>query len=274
MTGLTGEKVLFILFGGTNCGKSTLLTTFMRVIEEYSQLLQIDTLMTKEQGNNQQADLADLNGARFVVTSETEEGSKLSEARIKRLVQGVVGAKIKSARKYENPISFPETFKLWIDGNHLPQVRGSDAAIWGRLCPVPFTSVPERIDKELPAKLQGEAAGILAWAIAGAIEWRKDGLGRPDEVRAARAAWRSDSEVLKPFFDECCQRKHGSHVLCSDLWSTYEEWCRSRQQDDKNFQKLTRDQFTQRLEDVGLKRVMWRFEKEYPERGWEGIALL
>jgi putative DNA primase/helicase len=275
LTGLTNEKTLFVLFGGSNCGKTTLLATFLRVIEEYSTLLQIDTLMTKDAGsNNAQADLADLRGVRFATTSETEQDHKLAEARIKRLVQGVEGAKIKATKKYENPITFTESHKLWVDGNHLPGVRGSDNAIWNRLCPVRFMSVPDEIDRDLPAKLQREAAGILAWAIAGAIQWRKEGLGRPDEIRAARAEWRRDSEVLKPFFDERCQRKHGSHVLCSDIWNVYEEWCRPRREEDKKFQKLTRDQFTQRLEDIGFKRVMWRFEKEYPERAWEGIALL
>jgi putative DNA primase/helicase len=274
MTGITSEKITFICSGKSNGGKTTLLATFLRLIEEYGTLLQIDTLMTREQGNNQQADLADLRGARFVMTSETEENQKLAEARLKRLVQGVDGAKIKATRKYENPIVFPETHKIWIDANHLPKVTGSDSGIWNRLCPIPFLAAIEKLDHDLPAKLQQEAEGILAWAAAGAQEWHTDRLGRPDEIREARAAWRTDSEILKDFFDECCQRKKGSHVRLADLWEEYETWCSTQKAQERSIEKLTRDRFTRRLEDLGFKRVMWRFDQPHPERAWEGIAFL
>jgi putative DNA primase/helicase len=228
--------------------------------------------MTREQGNNAQADLADLRGARFVTTSETEEGQKLAEARLKRLVTGVAGAKLKACKKYENPITFVETYKIWIDGNHLPVVRGSDSAIWSRLCPIRFDVVipTDEIDDQLSQKLlHQEATGILAWAVGGAIDWRREGLGRPAEIRQARAEWRLDAEPLKQFFDECCVRKVGSHIRVGDLWEEYQGWCKKQ----KVFECFTRDQLTRRLEDLGFKRVMWRFDLPHPERAWEGIAL-
>ena len=51
--------------------------------EEYSMLLQVDTLMVRQESNNTQADLADLRGARFVQTSETEEGQCLAQGKLK-----------------------------------------------------------------------------------------------------------------------------------------------------------------------------------------------
>ena len=105
-------------------------------MEEYAVLLQIDTLMVRQENNNTLADLADLRGARFVMTSETEERQRLSEGKLKRITQGM--GKIKATRKYENPIEFSETHKLWIDANHLPIVRGTDNAIWNRLHPSPL----------------------------------------------------------------------------------------------------------------------------------------
>ena len=38
--------------------------------------------------------------------------------------------KFKAARKYENPIEFIESHKLWLDRNFLPVVRGYDEAVW------------------------------------------------------------------------------------------------------------------------------------------------
>ena len=135
LTGETSEKVVFIAHGNGNNGKSTALDTLRQLIPEYSSKIMIDSLMLKPGGEsaNTLTDLADLRGARFVNTSETEYGQKLSEGRLKRITQGM--GTIKAVRKYENPITFLETHKLWIDANHLPVISGSENAIWNRFTP-------------------------------------------------------------------------------------------------------------------------------------------
>lgn len=140
-------------------------------------LLQVDSLMVRQESNNTQADLADLRGARFVQTSETEEGQRLAQGKLKRITQGM--GKIKAVRKYENPIEFPETHKLWIDTNRKPAIRDADdRATFNRLHPIPFiVRIPtDRIDKTLPQKLLVEAEGILAWLVAGAKAWFESDL--------------------------------------------------------------------------------------------------
>jgi len=169
LTGATSEKAVFVLFGQGDNGKSTMLTTIRQLAEEYSVLLQADTLMVRQESNNTQADLADLRGARFVQTSETEEGQRLAQGKLKRITQGM--GKIKAVKKYENPIEFPETHKLWMDTNRKPTIRDADdQATFNRLHPIPFTmKIPkDQIDRSLPLRLLGEAEGILAWAVAGA----------------------------------------------------------------------------------------------------------
>jgi putative DNA primase/helicase len=91
---------------------------------------------------------------------------------------------IKAVRKYENPITFNETHKLWIDANHLPVISGSENAIWNRLHAIPFTVIipPCEIDREMPDKLLAEAEGILAWCVTGAQRWHCEGLGKPIPV--------------------------------------------------------------------------------------------
>ena len=76
----------------------------------------------------------------------------------------------KSTRKYENPIEFHESHKVWMDCNHKPIVRKTDNAIWNRIHLIPFNvTIPDdEIDRELKSKLLAEAEGILAWAVAGA----------------------------------------------------------------------------------------------------------
>jgi len=106
LTGSTVEKVVFMCLGKGDNGKTTLLSLFLGLLKEYAVLLQIDTLMVRQESNNTQADLADLRGARFVMTSETEQGQRLAEGKLKRITQGM--GKIKATRKYENPIEFDE----------------------------------------------------------------------------------------------------------------------------------------------------------------------
>ena len=68
-------------------GKTTLLSLFLRLFKEYAVLLQIDTWMVRQESNNMQADLADLRGARFVMTSEKQQGQQLAEGKLKRITQ-------------------------------------------------------------------------------------------------------------------------------------------------------------------------------------------
>ena len=245
LTGTTCEKAVFLLHGGGDNGKSTLLALFLELLEEYAVLLQIDSLMVRQESNNTQADLADLRGARFVMTSETEEGQRLAEGKLKRITQGM--GRIKAVRKYENPIEFNESHKLWIDANHLPQVRGTDNAIWNRLHPIPFlVTIPKaEQDRDLRSKLLAEAEGILAWAVAGAMRWHRDGLGKPPEVEQAGAAWRTESDQTGRFLEACCVVGEFASVVSRPLYQTYRKWAEEvgeRSQPEKIFFKRLAEQ--------------------------------
>jgi len=263
LTGVTLEKILFLLLGPTNAGKTTFLTTGRTVIADYSAALQISTLMwDRHEDNNMSADLADLRGARFVVTSETEEGQRLRESKLKRITQGL--GTIKTTRKYENPIEFPETHKLWIDANHAPIVRGTDDAIWKRLVPIPCTHrlADADIDKDLPAKLLDEAEGIIAWAVAGAVRWHKEGLGRPEVIDQQRATWRESMDTLGEFLRECCVAAEGKSVAASELYCAYHDWAEKH-----GHHPLSATAFGLRLSDRG-------FNKERETTGSKRVVYL
>lgn len=277
LTGVTTEKAVFIPWGPGDNGKSTLLALFLFLVEEYATLLQIDTLMTKSTENsNTQTDLADLRGARFCMTSETEEGQRLAEGKLKRITQGM--GKIKAIRKYENPIQFPETHKLWIDANHKPIIRGIDNAIWNRLHMIPFTvTIPKaEQDKLLLKKLKHEAEGILAWAVAGAVAWFKNGLEKPQLIVEAVSDWRKDAEPLREFIAEkCCvdgcgNEAHKSHeCLRSDLRIAYVNWCKEHDR-----RTVDPETFNNHLESLGMKRFRDKPKGQKDRYLWKGISLL
>jgi putative DNA primase/helicase len=264
MTGTTEEKAVFVPFGTGNNGKTTLLSTFLQLLEEYAVLLQVDTLMVRAESNNTQADLADLRGARFVMTSETEEGQRLAQGKLKRITQGM--GKIKATRKYENPIEFPETHKLWMDTNSKPLIRAADdQATFNRLHPIPFTvTIPtDEIDKTLPRKLLAEAEGILAWAVEGAKLWRRVGLQKPPEVSAANDDWRSENDQLGRFVEECCVVADYASAKARPLYEAYRAWAEGAGE-----HAVTETLFGTRLRDRG-------YAKEHRRHGtvYSGIGL-
>ena len=225
LTAITSEKAVFVCHGGGNNGKTTLLATVREVMgDDYAVLIQIDTLMARAADNNSQADLADLRGTRFAMTSETEENQRLAEGRLKRITQGL--GRIKAVRKYENPIEFAETHKLWMDCNHKPLVQGNDQALWNRLHLIPFdVTIPAgEIDRELPTKLLAEVEGILAWMVAGAVRWCSEGLGRPALVESACLEWRTDMDQFGRFIRECCITAEFAGAQGRVLYSAYRKW--------------------------------------------------
>jgi putative DNA primase/helicase len=252
MTGVTNEKCVFILLGPTDTGKTTFLSTIKSICADYSTALQIDSLMWgRTQDNNTSADLADLRGARFVMTSETEEGQRLREAKLKRITQGM--GDIKTARKYENPVTFPETHKLWIDANHAPMIRGTDEAIWKRLLPIPCVHKLAEQDKDtkLADKLLMEAEAIASWLVAGAIRWYEEGLGRPDVIVQQRSNWRATMDTLGDFLEERCVQDAQESATVSELYEAFHGWAEKH-----GHHPLTSTAFGLRLVDRGFEKSL------------------
>jgi putative DNA primase/helicase len=226
LTGNTSEKVAFLLIGSTDTSKSTFLDTLRTIFEPYSQRIMVESLMrTNGRSNNIDADLADLRGARFAITSETEEDHRLGEAQLKQITQGI--GTIRATRKYENPIEFPETHHLWIDANHNPRISGTDDAIWNRLAPIPCNHKlkPEEIDRKLKGKLLHEAEAVASWVVEGARRWYEKGLKPfPKAIEEMRGEWRTSSDVIGQFVEECCYVDKNEEDRAGLLYVAFKLW--------------------------------------------------
>jgi putative DNA primase/helicase len=104
-----------------------------------------------------------------------------------------------------------------------------DKATFNRLHPIPFTvTIPaDQIDKKLPAKLMLEAEGHLAWAVRGAIERNKSGLGKPLEVDAAANEWHSEMDQFGQFIVELCITGDGVKPSGAALYAAYVSWSKA-----------------------------------------------
>jgi putative DNA primase/helicase len=249
ITGEASEKAVFVPYGSGDNGKTTMLSVVRDLIHEYAVTVGLDLLTTRDESNNVAAARAKLLGARFVTSSETEEGQRLSAARLKRICQGP-GGEIEACRKYENPITFPETHKLWIDANHKPNLPATDAAVWNRLHLIPFTvTIPKKKqDRKLTAKLLAEAEGILAWLVDGAKRWYAGGLPASQAVTDATKAWREEMDRLGVYLDEHTERGTDSQawLLNKNLYESYKSWC-----DENGEHALPQPKFSSQMEAMG-----------------------
>jgi len=248
LTGDVSEHVLLILYGRGANGKTVFLNTLLALTGPYGKQAAPDLLLAKKYETHP-TELADLMGVRTLVSSETAEGRRLSEALIKQLTGG---DKIKARFLYSDFFEFSPTHTIWLATNHKPIVRGTDHGIWRRIRLIPFTvTIPEdEQDKHLSEKLLSELPGILNWAVKGCLMWQQDGLDAPDEVKTATSNYRAEMDVLQAFINEECIVNPLAKVRSSHLYKAYLEWCKTT-----NEHELSQRQFTNAMQERGFTKT-------------------
>lgn len=223
LVGEVKEHILLIFYGGGSNGKSTLLETWRELLGGDYAMTAPRGLMTASKNPRHPTELADLQGMRLVVLDETEDGDYLSESLVKSLTGGNV---IRARRMNKDFYEFPPSHTPVLATNHRPKVRGTDHAIWRRLKFVPFTvTIPDaQQDKYLKDKLKSEFPGILAWMVAGCLDWQQNGLGEPSEVASATNEYRSDCDEIGSFLREYCVIDPNERVQSSRLYEAYKTW--------------------------------------------------
>jgi putative DNA primase/helicase len=223
LTGSVREQMFLFAHGTGANGKSTLLGTLRRLAADYG--VQLDPkVLTISNHDQHPTALTDLRGARFASTIETEGGRRLAEALVKQITGG---DPITARRMRGDFFEFEPSHKIWLSGNHLPAIRGTDLGIWRRIALVPFTEsfVGDRCDPDLQAKLDAERDGILTWAVEGCLEWQRVGLQVPDRVKAATADYRESQDHLGRYLADRCLVSAEAQVANSELRYDYEAWC-------------------------------------------------
>lgn len=200
MVGSTEEQMVFFCYGEGQNGKSVFLDVLSEIMGSYAVNIQPETIMVKRSGGGSGAnsDIARLKGARFVTTSEPDEGARLSEGIVKQLSGG---DKVTARKLYGNEFEFSPELKLWMATNHKPVIRGTDKGIWRRIAMIPFNVTFTNPDKKLIHKLRAEASAILGWMIEGCIKWQHEGLEKPKAVTDANQEYRNEMDVIERFLE-------------------------------------------------------------------------
>jgi putative DNA primase/helicase len=221
-----GDRLMFVLWGVGSNGKSTFRETVFSLLGDYAVGSDASLLIANKNAGGATPDVARLHGRRLITINETEQHSRLNEARVKF----ITGHDTITARNlYEEPFDFAPTHKTFLTTNHKPIVRGTDEGIWRRLHLLPFTHiipVEERDRHFRQKKLMPEMPGILNWALEGLKAYWRDGLNPPQEVLSATQEYRDDMDIVGQWIEERCCRNPASVEKVAGLHRDYEQWSR------------------------------------------------
>lgn len=250
LTGNTQEETCFILYGSTTRnGKSTFCETLIHLLGDYALTMKPETLAVKQNLDSRQAsgDVARLAGCRFCNASEPPKRMLFDTA----LLKSLLGRDSITARHlHQREFSFIPKFKLVINTNYLPTITDDTVFSSSRINVISFDRhfEPHEQDKHLKDKLRSssELSGILNWCIEGLRLYRQQGLEPPKTVQNATETYRTDSDKIGNFINECLT-KTGKNSKAKDIYEVYVEWC-----NDNGYGTENKGNFFSELKTKGL----------------------
>lgn len=225
LTGDVREQKMWFFYGTGQNGKSTLLDTVSRMLGPYAKQVASGVLLARQDGREEHpAGIADLQGCRLALTTESGRGRPLNEAQVKQLTGG---DRIKARFMRQDFFEFEPTHKFIVACNHKPRIRGNDDGIWRRTRVVPFEyKIPDG-EKDLAFKerLWLEAPGILARVVRGCVRWASGDFQEPSEVTQCTESYREDQDLLAAFLADCCYAIPEATASARSLYEAYKTWC-------------------------------------------------
>jgi putative DNA primase/helicase len=280
-TGCSRDERFLLFLGPTATGKSSFLNALLFTLgPDLAMTVPFDTWLRRPMTGTGRPrdDLAMLRAFRFVIALEAAEGSQLDEGTLKSFVGGdQITARGLYATEH---LSFVPRATVCLSCNDMPIIRDTDAAMWRRLLTVPFGhTIPDaqrdpRVKAELTnPKVSGPA--ILAWMVAGAVDWYANGLVIPEAVQSATRTQQGAMDRLAEFLEAVCVRSPGATVTREALYKAYREWAEGAGLREAGASgprvALTAQEFVERLRLQGLTEAR---RGKGRARAWVGIGLL
>jgi P4 family phage/plasmid primase-like protien len=223
LTGITKEQSLFICYGAGANGKSKFLALLRYVLGDYAFDAPFSTFEA-HLNTSVPNDLASLENKRLVTSSETNDGTRLNEARLKSITGG---DPITARYLHQEFFTFAPKLKLWLAVNYLPLIRDNSLGFWRRVRTIPFerTFSGDTDDKDIFEKLVAEGPGILNWFIDGCLRWQKEGLfNLPEPIKDANKEYKDDSNLLFAFIGDSIVPREGTKISATELYKAYKHW--------------------------------------------------
>ena len=267
------EKIMLVLKGGTNTGKSTMIAAIENALGDYAG--GVDASVFSKIQNFNSIMLESL-PKRIVACSEFDEHDKLSASQIKRFTGGV--DMVTCQVKYSN--ATVRKIPQWIPvlaTNETPTILGADKAIRYRLYVIPFDTRPDHLKKESSNQIKNICGpAVLNWLIEGFIEYRR--LGKLPEIKAVKDEtdeFVSELDEFGAFLRECVvsQTNPQGYVSRKAMYDRFDRWWLENHYQQRDKPSMTK--FTQRLRALGIEtpRSKMRINGEVSHY-WTGVKLL
>ena len=286
-----GVKHFFLVVGPGHSGKSTFMAALRGALGSYWVGSEFKTFCAhKASGPNQaRSDLVRLAGKRVICASEVSKGQKLDLGRVKALTGGE-GARMPLRSEFGKTAEYCLSGKLWLVANpeDLPRIDDDDAA-WNRVVKFPLGgAVPtdgQNVDWlnefESGERFEHVRRAALAWAVKGAVDFFRDGLGPvPAAILAAKTETRGEMEdYVVSWLRDAVVFERGALTANADLYKAYE----ASALDEGERRPLSKRAFALALKKAGLAEGV-KIEGEEAGvkvsrdgrqvHGWRGVRLI
>jgi P4 family phage/plasmid primase-like protien len=251
-----------LLFGEGSNGKSTIIETLASLFPEdnitYSSPISWGQRFT----------LARLKNSMLNIAGELPNKKIIATDVFKTVLDG--GAVDSEFKGKDHFSLYPRAGHIF-SSNFVPQSDDTSLGFWRRLILLPgwynFNNDPSKLTKEeIVTKLRGEKAGIIAWALRGAVELlaQKD-YTIPACSTSLIADIQADTDAVKSWISDSCDISNKeSWTGSEDLWNSFKS---SSWAENNSYTKIG---FSKRLVELGFAR---RKNQHIQLRGFQGIKI-
>lgn len=235
LTGDTSEEQFLFIFGPGGNGKTVFLNLTTWTLNDYARTATMQTFMAS-QNDRHLTELARLEGARLVAAAETEQGRAWNETRIRQLTGSDT---ITANYMRQDHFEYRPQFKIIGIGNNKPRLTDIGLATRRRFNLVPFNFVPKVVNKNLEAELRDEAHDILAWMIEGCLDWRANGLCRPEVVVRATEEYFQEQDIIGRWLADRCEQDRRYKMLTTELHRDFVAYCEGVRERERSMTGFT-----------------------------------
>jgi len=270
LLGENPEKIMVIMKGSTNTGKSTFVNAIESALGDYAGPVNQSIF----QNHKLNPVLANAMKKRWVVCSEFDGFDRLSASQFKRITGDSDNLEIEIKNSNETIRGNPH-FVPALATNEVPEIRDADKALENRMIVIPFNVSSENSADRGKAKQISAICktAILGWLVEGYIEYRRLGyLPQTKNMKETKQEFVAELSDTRQFAEDCLTiaTKPYGEILVVALYERYRDWCKENGYTDYNI--ITKNKLAIELQKIGFKRsVNKRTIKGVKDRVWKGL---
>jgi putative DNA primase/helicase len=264
LTGDTSQEIFFYVEGKPRSGKGTLTEMIQRMLgENIATARPFDSFSRDRSNGDQGFDIAQLNGKRIVIASESKKAQKLNSAVVKSLTGGDT---ITAAFKNKDTFTFRPKFKIMLLSNFAINADPDDEALWirTRILRFPNGHNEETVDTSIKAGMfkSENLQALLAYMVQGSIMFYAEGkITQPEKLKAMKRERHLQLDTVQQWLEDRTEHlsvdaPNSEWTIVKDLFNSYEMWCTVNEFSDRET-IVSRGSFTNSLQAKGYvtKRV-------------------